>query len=178
MRSDVTAACRWLVQCTSQPEANARASEKDGSFDFDWKSEPKESDTDPRGPAVGGGASLAVAVGTKGAASSDSRIAVVTLSIVWMATVASVSSALQRLRSEVQAAKVPRINGDAMVRCRCIAIGFFKVVVEIPYWRGGFLPPEPSNACGFLCVIEIVESATLSGVVSPPPAKPPPTTCI
>ena len=31
MRSDVTAACRWLVQCTSQPEANARASEKDGS---------------------------------------------------------------------------------------------------------------------------------------------------
>ena len=27
---------------------------KDGSFDFDWKSEPKESDTDPRGPAVGG----------------------------------------------------------------------------------------------------------------------------
>ena len=57
MRSDVTAACRWLVQCTSQPEANARASEKDGSFDFDWKSEPKESDTDPRGPAVGGGRS-------------------------------------------------------------------------------------------------------------------------
>ena len=31
MRRDVTAACRWLVQCTSQPEANARASEKDGS---------------------------------------------------------------------------------------------------------------------------------------------------
>ena len=31
MRSDVTAACRWLVQCTSQPEANARAGEKDGS---------------------------------------------------------------------------------------------------------------------------------------------------
>ena len=89
---------------------------------------------------MGGRASLAVAVGTKGAASSDSRIAVVTLSIVWMATVASVSSALQRLRSEVQAAKVPRINGDAMVRCCRIAIGFFKVVVEIPYWRGGFLP--------------------------------------
>ena len=138
----VPAACRWLVRCTSQPEAKARASdgEKDGSFDFDWKSEPKESDTDPRGPAVGGGASLAVAVGTKGAASSDSRIAVVTLSIVWMATVASVSPALQRLRSEVQAANAPRINGDAMVKCRCIVIDFFKVVVEIPYWRGGFLP--------------------------------------
>ena len=138
----VPAACRWLVRCTSQPEAKARASdgEKDGSFDFDWKSEPKESDTDPRGPAVGGGASLAVAVGTKGAVSSDSRIAVVTLSIVWMATVASVSPALQRLRSEVQAANAPRINGDAMVRCCRIAIGFFKVVVEIPYWRGGFLP--------------------------------------
>ena len=85
----------------------------------------------------GGRASLAVAVGTKGAASSDSRIAVVTLSIVWMATVASVSPALQRLRSEVQAANAPRINGDAMVRCCRIAIGFFKVVVEIPYWRGG-----------------------------------------
>jgi len=54
MRSDVTAACRWFVQCTNKPEAKARASEKDGSFDFDWKSEPKESDTDPRGPAVGG----------------------------------------------------------------------------------------------------------------------------
>ena len=29
----VTAACRWLVRCTSQPEAKARASdgEKDGS---------------------------------------------------------------------------------------------------------------------------------------------------
>ena len=54
----VPAACRWLVRCTSQPEAKARASdgEKDGSFDFDWKSEPKESDTYPRGPAVGGGA--------------------------------------------------------------------------------------------------------------------------
>jgi hypothetical protein len=54
-----------------------------------------------------------------------------------MATVASVSPALQRLRSEVQAANAPRINGDAMVRCCRIAIGFFKVVVEIPYWRGG-----------------------------------------
>ena len=149
MRSDVTAACRWLVQCTSQPEANARASEKDGSFDFDWKSEPKESDTDPRGPAVGGGASLAVAVGTKGAASSDSRIAVVTLSIVWMATVASVSPALQRLRSEVQAANAPRINGDAMVRCCRIAIGFFKVVVEIPYWRGVICR---ANGCWAKCL--------------------------
>ena len=141
MRSDVTAACRWFVQCTNKPEAKARASEKDGSFDFDWKSEPKESDTDPRGPAVGGGrASLAVAVGTKGAASSDSRIAVVTLSIVWMATVASVSPALQRLRSEVQAANAPRVNGDATASDHRIVIGFFKVVVEIPYWRGGFLP--------------------------------------
>ena len=34
----------------------------------------------------------------------------------------------------------PRINGDAMVRCCRIVIDFFKVVVEIPYWRGGFLP--------------------------------------
>lgn len=146
MRSDVTAACRWLVQCTSQPEANARASEKDGSFDFDWKSEPKESDTDPRGPAVGG---ARIAVGTKGAASSDSRIAVVTLSIVWMATVASVSPALQRLRSEVQAANAPRINGDAMVRCCRIAIGFFKVVVEIPYWRGVICR---ANGCWAKCL--------------------------
>ena len=32
----------------------------------------------------------------------------------------------------VIAAKVPRINGDAMVRCCRIAIGFFKVVVEVP----------------------------------------------
>ena len=97
----------------------------------------------------GGRASLAVAATAAVAASSDSRIAVVTLSIVWMATVASVSPALQRLRSEVQAANAPRINGDAMVRCCRIAIGFFKVVVEIPYWRGVICR---ANGCWAKCL--------------------------